>query len=118
MALRFQLMRPMTVLLLGLGIATLPAVAAFAQTAPDLYQQSCAGCHGASGNGDGPMGKLLTPPPQPFRTALRGKSDQWMAQVIKGGGAAAGLSPAMPAQTGLSDPQINSLVQYVRKLGS
>jgi high-affinity iron transporter len=118
MALRFQLMRLMTVLLLGLGIATGPAVAAFAQPAPDLYQQHCAGCHGTTGNGDGSVGKLLKPPPQPFHTALRGKSDEWIAGVIKGGGASAGLPPAMPAFSSLSDPQINSLVQYLRKLGS
>ena len=28
----------------------------------ELYTKYCASCHGAGGKGDGPVGKMLTPP--------------------------------------------------------
>lgn len=47
------------------------------QHAPDLargaalYRQTCAGCHGASGRGDGPAAAALDPPPIDFTDAAR-----------------------------------------------
>jgi high-affinity iron transporter len=35
--------------------------------APGLYTESCAGCHGAQGRGDGPLAMGLKPPPPDFR---------------------------------------------------
>ena len=90
-----------------------PSSAAAAQTGANLYAQRCAGCHGPSGKGDGPYGKFLTPPPRPFSTALRGKSDSWIESVITKGGPAVGLSAAMPAQSGLSDEELKSLTNYI-----
>lgn len=42
-----------------------------AQRAAVLYRQLCAKCHGAAGNGDGPMGKTLNPKPANFHDAAR-----------------------------------------------
>lgn len=36
-----------------------------------LYQQECAGCHGATGGGDGPMAAGMEPPPVNFRARER-----------------------------------------------
>jgi high-affinity iron transporter len=87
--------------------------AAAAQSGASLYTQRCAGCHGPTGQGDGPYGKFLKPPPQPFSTALKGKSDSWIDSVITKGGPAVGLSAEMPAQSGLSDEQLKDLVEYI-----
>jgi len=98
--------------LLVLGVATWSSAAA-AQDGASLYAQRCAGCHGPTGKGDGPYGKFLTPPPQPFSTALKGKSDSWIDSVITKGGPAVGLSAEMPAQSGLSNEQVKDLVKYL-----
>jgi mono/diheme cytochrome c family protein len=102
---------------IGLGMLSFMQVPAFAQSAGSLYAKKCAGCHGLSGNGDGPEGGMLVPPPEPFHTALKGQSDQWIATVIKGGGASVGLPPAMPAQPNLTDAQVEELVKYIKGIG-
>jgi len=38
-----------------------------------LYEQNCALCHGANGDGKGPAGVALKPPPRTFNVSL----DQW-----------------------------------------
>ena len=38
-----------------------------------LYEQNCALCHGANGDGKGPAGVALKPPPRTFNTPL----NQW-----------------------------------------
>jgi mono/diheme cytochrome c family protein len=107
--------RPLLLLALVIGTATNAAAAPDAAT---LYAQRCAGCHGKTGNGDGPSAAFLTPRPLPFSTALKGKSDTWLATVITKGGAAAGLSPAMPAQPTLDETQVKDLIEYIKGLSS
>ena len=113
-----RLRRASRVLLATLVLAGVQVSVALAQTAPDIYAQRCAPCHGANGKGDGPAGKILNPPPRDFATALKGKGDDWIAKVITQGGPAVGLSAAMPANSGLSNDQLKDLVQYLKKLGS
>jgi len=36
-----------------------------------IYQEKCASCHGARGNGQTPMAKILTPPPRDFTQPLK-----------------------------------------------
>jgi mono/diheme cytochrome c family protein len=87
----------------------LVATSARAQSADATYSQNCAACHG-----DGAAGKYLKPPPPDFATSLKGKTDDWIAKAIKGGGAAVGESPTMPAYASLSDDQIKALVAYIK----
>ena len=89
-----------------------------AQSAADLYSEKCAACHGDKGNGDGPAGQAMTPPPQPFSTALKGKSDAWIGTVITKGGPAVGMTPAMPPHPTLSSNQVKALIQYIKGLKS
>ncbi len=87
---------------------------AYAQEAAAIYSQRCAGCHGPSGKGDGPAGQYLNPKPTDFAVSLKGKSDDWIAKSIKGGGSAVGKSPVMPPFADLSDDQVKGLVTYLR----
>ena len=84
--------------------------------AKDLYNDNCAGCHGPSGKGDGPAGKMLQPPPQDFATALKGQTDDYIKKIIKEGGAANGKSANMPPAADLTDDQLKSLVDYIKHL--
>ena len=104
-------------LVLALVVAAGPSAVA-AQGAASVYAQKCAGCHGASGKGDGPAGQVMVPPPKPFSTTLKGKSDSWIETVIAKGGPAVGLSPAMPAHPALSGSQVENLTQYIKALNS
>jgi mono/diheme cytochrome c family protein len=89
-----------------------------AQRAADLYAEKCAACHGDSGKGDGPAGQAMTPPPAPFSTALKGRSDGWIGTVITKGGPAVGMTPAMPPHPTLSSDQVKALIQYIKGLKS
>ena len=61
---------------------------------------------------------MLNPPPRDFATALKGKGDDWIAQVIIVGGPTVGLSAVMPSNSSLGDRQLKNLVTYVKTLGS
>jgi mono/diheme cytochrome c family protein len=88
------------------------------QSASDLYGEKCAACHGDNGKGDGPAGQAMVPPPAPFSTALKGKSDSWIGTVITKGGPAVGMTPAMPPHPTLSSNQVKALIQYIKGLKS
>jgi mono/diheme cytochrome c family protein len=106
-------------LVIGATVATLMGAIAshvWAEGAKDVYDDKCAGCHGPSGKGDGPAGKMLQPPPEDFTTALKGKTDDNIMKIIKEGGAAIGKSPNMPPAADLTDAQIKSLVDYIKHL--
>jgi mono/diheme cytochrome c family protein len=90
----------------------------YAQSAADTYSQQCASCHGDKGKGDGPAGQYLTPKPSDFAVSLKGKSDDWIAKSITGGGPAVGGSPVMPPFPSLTADQVKALVDYLKHLGS
>jgi mono/diheme cytochrome c family protein len=90
-----------------------------ADDAKPIYEKSCNTCHGPSGKGDGPAGKMLKPPPADLGTVLKGKADADIAKVIKEGGKAVGKSAAMPSFGGkLSDDQVKAIVEYVKGFAS
>jgi len=90
----------------------------YAQETSQGYARQCASWRGNSGKGDGPAGQYLSPKPTDFATSLKGKSDDWIAKAISGGGAAVGGSPVMPPFPNLSADQVKGLVDYVKHLGS
>ena len=84
-----------------------------------LYGQFCASCHGSNGRGDGPVGRVLNPPPANHTDPVRmgALSDAHLYTVISKGGASVGLSPMMAPWSGLvSDCQIRDVIAHVRTL--
>ena len=82
-----------------------------------MYLSQCATCHGANGRGSWHATIFLVRPGDlgDART-LKGKSDTYVFDLIKNGGATIG-KPGMPAfGYHLTDEQIRELVQYVRAL--
>ena len=109
--------RSAAILASGVLFTSVVASIAHAQDAKQLYEKNCVSCHGASGKGDGPTGKVLKPPPVDFATALKGKSDADITKVIKEGGKAVGKSATMPGYgSKLSGDQIQAVTQYVKGL--
>ncbi len=107
-------------IVVGAAVATLTGFGTSYVWADDaakaMYEDKCAGCHGASGKGDGPAGAMLDPKPKDFATVLKGQSDDALKKIIKEGGAAAGKSASMPPSSDLSDDQIKALVDYIKHL--
>lgn len=95
-----------------------PAPIALADSGADLFATNCSTCHGAKGDGDGPAAPGLNPKPRKFsdKAIMSKLTDAKLTAVIKGGGAANGLSPLMPAFGHLTDAQIKSLVTHIRGL--
>ncbi len=111
-----------------LTLASVMAIpTAVAQGAPDLdvgrqvYERSCAACHGAAGRPDpaNPVVRALDPPPADLSDPLfnsREPAADWVL-VVAHGGAALGLSAAMPAQSAaLSERDIENVVAYIKTL--
>lgn len=99
----------------GLLLLNLTVLSASGQEVKQLYEQTCAMCHGVSGKGDGPTSQVLQPKPANLATVLKDKDDAYLTKLLKGGGASVGKSPLMPSYQGtLSDAQIQSVIQYVK----
>jgi mono/diheme cytochrome c family protein len=83
-----------------------------------VFKARCANCHGTTGAGDGPAGKVLKDKPQDWTKGegLKGLTDQQLYDSIKKGGKAIGKSPVMIAFPGLSDAEIWSVIAYIKTL--
>ena len=85
----------------------------------EIYEQYCALCHGPEGKGDGSLSANLDPKPRDHTDGayMNALNDAHLLNVIGAGGAAAGLSPIMPAWKDiLSAQQIQDVVAFVRTL--
>jgi mono/diheme cytochrome c family protein len=83
-----------------------------------VYAANCAGCHGATGKGDGPQsaGLSVQVPDFTAQDRLSQKSDNDLNNEIKQG-ISQGSSPAMPAfASQLSDADLWAVTSYVRAL--
>ncbi len=85
--------------------------ALFRQTAKPL---ACAQCHGPNGDGQGPLGAALIPPPRNFTcgSMMQDLPDGQLHWVIKNGSQGTGTMPF----PGLSDEEVWQLVHYIRSL--
>ena len=83
----------------------------FQQTAKPL---ACFNCHGTRGDGQGPMGAALDPPPRNFTCGetMKDLSDGQMFWIIKNGSVGTGMMPF----SGMPDNQIWQLIHYIRTL--
>jgi mono/diheme cytochrome c family protein len=101
----------------SMALATVPAQAANLAAAKKQYADKCAGCHGATGAGNGAAAAAISPKPTNFTdcAAMAKVSDDRLFKATKEGGAAVGLSAMMPPQgSSLSDAQIKDMVAYIR----
>jgi high-affinity iron transporter len=97
--------------LLALGLVT-PAAAVDGR---GLFAERCAGCHGATGGGDGPAAAAFDPPPRNFRDDAfwRGRTAADIRRVVREGKP----GTLMPPFAGtLSDAEIDAVVGYVESL--
>lgn len=83
----------------------------------ELFNGTCAACHGTLGKGDGPGAANLNPKPRDFSDkAYMGKlTDADIRNTIKYGGAIKGM-PQMPSHPQFSDSDLGNLTGYVRML--
>lgn len=99
-------------LLDGVEVATRPS----AKLGKLVYEGRCALCHGASGEGDGKMSRIITSPP-PFNLTRSVMPTAYLERIIGEGGAALGRSPQMPPwQDSLSDAELASVIAYLLEL--
>ncbi len=86
------------------------------QRGASVYQQNCASCHGATGEGDGPAGRDLRPPPANLAWLGQMPMAEWdpfMYWSVAEGGAPFGT--AMPAfKDVLSKDDIWAVIAYIQ----
>jgi len=75
---------------------------------------ACILCHGEQGDGKGPMGTALVPPPRNFTCGpmMKDIPDGQLFWIIKNGSPGTGMMPF----SGLPDEQVWQLIQYIRSL--
>jgi caa(3)-type oxidase subunit IV len=97
--------------------AAAPSGAPAAPLTPEVaFNQICAACHGAAGNGQGPAAAALDPHPADFTsvTFWETRDAAHVARVIREGGAAVGRSPLMPSFGAQFDEEAAAaLAEYV-----
>ena len=83
----------------------------------EIYQTQCATCHGDYGNGDGPGGENLDPPPAPIAHTSQMMGDAYLFWRITEGG--------IPFETGmlpyrdiLDEQERWDVINYIRALSS
>jgi mono/diheme cytochrome c family protein len=89
--------------------------------AKEIFAQRCTPCHGADGRGDGAASASLNPKPRNFHDPEWQKSvtDDYLVNIVKAGGGAAGKSPAMPGNPDLKDEAVLlALKDHIRSLGA
>jgi mono/diheme cytochrome c family protein len=116
----------MRLLIISIAIAALISSATAVSAADgdaakgkQTYQTYCSTCHGPLGDGLGPVGKTLKPPPRDFTKGdfAFGSSDQEIFDVISNGAAVKGGSPLM-APWGAVIPEADrwNVVAFIRSL--
>jgi mono/diheme cytochrome c family protein len=100
-------------ILLSFSILILSVVCASAGDGKELYDKTCAKCHGVDGKGGTAMGKKLAI--KDFTDAKRqaNLTDEAASKAIKSG-VRDGDKTLMKANPDLTDDQIKDLVAYVR----
>lgn len=93
------------------------------EAAAAVFHDTCALCHGFTGQGDGQMAQSLNPKPRNYTDAAWQASvtDDDIKKIILEGGQAVGKSasmPAMKAQLGDKPEVVDALVKIIRGFGA
>lgn len=82
----------------------------------NLFKNFCTLCHGANGEGDGKMARIIKNPP-PFNLTLSRVPDSYLMDIINKGGEAMGRSPRMPPWfEQLTKEEVQSVILYLKTL--
>ncbi|MBI1729044.1 copper resistance protein CopC [Candidatus Acetothermia bacterium] len=77
-----------------------------------IYTNSCMGCHGVTGLGEGPAAASLSVPPANLQLHMQHHTDESLLDIIR-----MGKQPVMPPFGNvLSDAEIAQLIRYLRDL--
>lgn len=92
-----------------------PATAQQLKQGEEVFQKTCAACHGSGGKGDGPAAAALNPKPANFTDPEHSKfySDQGRIHIIKKGIKG---TPMIGWENTLKEEEIISVYMYVRSL--
>lgn len=87
-----------------------------ARAGRNLFKNFCTLCHGANGEGDGKMARIIKKPP-PFNLTLSKVPDSYLMDIINKGGEAMGRSPRMPPWfEQLTKEEVQSVILYLKTL--
>jgi cytochrome c553 len=100
-------------IVLGLAICLVPALAAQAADGKENYEKSCAKCHGADGKGQTKMGQKVGCKDYTDPKVQGEMKDEAAFKAIKEGFSKDDKQVMKPAE-GLSDDDIKALVAYMR----
>lgn len=91
-----------------------------AKKGQDLYLEKCVLCHGSQGEGWDWSKKAMPPIPIPdLAKTAPSQADEYLFDVVKGGGEAVGRTRFMPPfGFDLSDQDVWDIVAYIRSLGA
>jgi mono/diheme cytochrome c family protein len=93
-------------------------LAAAAATGKSLYAETCSGCHGETGKGDGPAAVAFDPKPGDLtKGKVPSAPDGELFLVVKEGKKVDGKTTMEPVKR-LTDEQIWQVVAYVRTLAN
>jgi cytochrome c6 len=102
--------RLMTGVMLAAMLAASTTAALAQDSGADIYKSKCAMCHGPDGLGATPAGKAMKATPFNSPELVKASDADLIAATKNGKG-------KMPAYAGkLTDPQIKSVVAYIRTL--
>lgn len=104
-------------LTLSIAVMAVAALSARAGDAKALYDQDCAKCHGADGNGDTKMGKKLGAKDYTDAKVQAELKDDAAFKAIKEGLKDKDDKTLMKPAEGLSDDDIKGLVAHMRAFG-
>lgn len=99
-----------SLVMLATVLCTQGANSAMAMSGTDIYKNSCAACHGLTGNGDGPSVATLATKPQPFKGTATQLSIEKAVTVRAADHPGHGVVPL------LTPAEVNDLIGYVESL--
>jgi mono/diheme cytochrome c family protein len=101
-------------IVIGLAVCVIPAIAARAADAKESYEKNCAKCHGSDGKGQTKMGQKLSI--KDFTDAKRQEAltDAAALKAIKEGVKDKEDKTLMKPLEGVTDEEAKALVAYVR----